>query len=162
VRRNGAIVLLVLGSLLIQSTFIGILPLKVKPDLVFVVVVLFALLNGERSGMVVGSLAGLLQDILRGRLIGMNLLALALTSYAVGWLENKIFKDNFLVPVVVVFLASLLHGLFMIMFTRIAGLDSSWQIGLRIGLIEALYNTILVPLIYGKFLISTNRGFLKS
>ena len=160
-RRNGIVALLVLGSLILQSTFISVLPIKIKPDLVFVMVVLFALLNGVRDGMVVGGLAGLLQDILRGRLIGMNLLALALTSCIVGWLENKIYKENIMVPVVVVFLATLLHGVLMMLLAWIAGLDNPWQTGLRIGSIEALYNIFLVPLIYGKFLISTNRGALR-
>ena len=152
-RRIGVLALVFLGSLIIQSTFISVLPLKIKPDLVLVMVVLYALLNGARGGLMAGAFMGLLQDLLRGRLFGMNLLALALTAWAVGWLENKIYKDNLLVP---------MHGLLMMCSGWIAGLNDPWQTGVQIAFYEALFNIILVPPIYGKFLNSTKRGLLRA
>ncbi len=161
-RRTGILALVFLGSLIIQSTFISVLPLKIKPDLVLVMVILYALLNGAPGGLFAGAFMGLLQDLLRGRLFGMNLLALALTAWMVGWLENKIYKENLLVPIVVVFITSLLHGLLMMCFGWIAGLNNPWQTGMQIALYEALFNIFLVPPIYGKFLISTKRGLLRA
>lgn len=160
-RRYGIIALLLLGSLLLQSTLIGVLPLKTKPDLVLILVIFFALFNGVWGGTVFGAVAGLSQDLLRGRLVGMNLLALAITGYLTGWLANKVFKENIIVPLVLVFVFTILHGLLMLLFTNFAGIDFSCFTALRIGLIEALYNTFLVPLFYGKFLISSTRGSLK-
>ncbi len=161
-RRNGILALIFIGSLIIQSTFISVLPIKIKPDLVLVLVILYALLNGAQGGLAAGAFMGLLQDLLRGRLFGMNLLALAFTAWAIGWLENKIYKENLLVPIVVVFLASLLHGLLMMCFGWIAGLNNPWQTGAQTAIFEALFNIFLVPPIYGKFLYSTKHGLLRA
>ena len=85
-KRMGIIALLVSGSFLFQSTLLEILPLRIKPDLVLILVVFFSLLNGRRPGLIMGITTGLLQDLLRGRLLGMNLLALALVGWVVGFL----------------------------------------------------------------------------
>lgn len=160
-QRNGILALIFLGSLIIQAAFISVLPIKIKPDLVLVLVILYALLNGVRGGLAAGAIMGLLLDLLRGRVFGMNLLALALTAGAAGWLENKIFKENLLVPVVVVFIASLLHGLLMLCLGYMAGLSNPLKTGVQIAVFEALFNIFLVPLVYRRFLVSTKRGLLR-
>ncbi|NLK51869.1 MAG: rod shape-determining protein MreD [Syntrophomonadaceae bacterium] len=161
-KRFGILTLLVIGSFLLQSTLLDILPLRIKPDLILILVIFFSLLNGRRHGLIMGVTAGLLQDLLRGRLLGMNLLALALTGWVVGLLEDKVYKENILVPILVVFLATLLHALAMVILSAIAGLHLTLLTGLYIGVVEALYNTFLVPLFYGRFFISSTRGALSS
>lgn len=153
--------LILLAALLFQTTLLELVRFHIKPDLVLILVIFFALLNGIKPGAVFGAAAGLAQDLVGGRYLGLNALALAITALAVGYLESKVFKENLLVPILVVFLASVLHAVLIYSFHLLAGTHLPLAAGARIGIIEACFNALVVPLGYRKFLLSSTRGMLR-
>ncbi len=78
-----------LTALLIQTTVVARLPLPgAAPDLMLVLVVAFAIVEGPLSGLVTGFVAGLLVDLLATHEVGRLALAFALAGYLTGMLRD--------------------------------------------------------------------------
>lgn len=142
--------LLILGALLLQNTaFSLLLFLGVKPDLVLLVVVAWALTRGAKEGLFLGGAAGLLLDLLRGHWIGLGAVTYLTTGYLVGLLEDHLFKENVLVPMLVAFFATLLYQLLFLLLGNSFGLGYPLFFTLwRITFPSVLYNAALAPLVY--------------
>ena len=79
----------VVSALLLQTTVLARLPLPGGvPDLLLVLVVAFALVEGPLSGTVTGFAAGLLADLGADHEIGRAALVYALVGYAAGLLAD--------------------------------------------------------------------------
>lgn len=144
-------VALVVAALLIQLTLINSFTiLGVKPDLVLVVVIVFALLARAEEGSVCGFLAGLLQDLFSSGLLGVNALAKTSIGFACGVLKTRIFPENilYLVPLIT-FVASLLHSFIIFLIYRSFGMEYNLILNVQqIFLPEALFNSALSPFIF--------------
>jgi rod shape-determining protein MreD len=87
----------VLTALLLQDTVLTSLPLPgAAPDLLLVVVVAFALIEGPLSGMTTGFVAGVLADSLADHQLGRLALAYAVVGYAVGFMEDETDRSTLL------------------------------------------------------------------
>ena len=92
----------VLTALLVQSTVLARLPLPGGvPDLLLVLVVAFALVEGPLSGTVTGFVTGLLADLGSAHALGRSALAYALVGYLAGLLQDDRPRSP-LLPVVAV------------------------------------------------------------
>ena len=76
-----AVVLALTAQTTLARLFAGGAP---QVDLVLVVVVSAALASGSRAGLWTGTIAGLLQDILSGGIVGVSGLAKSLVGFVVG------------------------------------------------------------------------------
>jgi rod shape-determining protein MreD len=93
--------LLVVLAVVLQVTVLNRLPLPgAAPDLVLVVVVAVGLLQGPRTGMLVGFAAGLLGDLSGDAELGRTALVLVLVGFLAGLLEDEADVSP-LVPAVV-------------------------------------------------------------
>lgn len=80
---------LVVAALLLQPTVVARLPLPGSPpDLVLVVVLALALLDGPRTGVVAGFLAGTAADLLSGHEAGRLALSYAVVGCLAGLVER--------------------------------------------------------------------------
>jgi len=161
-RRYIGLGILFLLSVLLQSTLFNYLVVAgVKPDFVLLLVIYFAFTNGPGKGALLGLTFGLLEDFYVGRYIGMNALSLLLTGFIAGWFETKLYKENLLIALVVVFVASFFSQAVFLFSGIAAGL--TWEIGDNIKLIWplAVYNMCLVPITYPWFHRSITKGFLR-
>jgi len=79
------LVLTVFGGGLAQATLAPALRIAdVSPDIPLIVVVLLALRRGPEFGCAAGFIAGLLQDVAAGGLIGVQALTKALVGFGLG------------------------------------------------------------------------------
>ena len=79
----------VLTALLLQDTVLTQLPLPgAAPDVLLVVVVTYALIEGPLSGMTTGFIAGLLADSLADHQLGRLALVYAVMGYLTGFIED--------------------------------------------------------------------------
>ena len=103
IRRVLAIVVLVIvTALLLQSTvFAELRLLGVRPELLFLVTIVIALLEGPNEGAVVGFACGMAQDFFLDQPKGITALTLTLLGYAVG-MAQYIVSPSPLVPTIVV------------------------------------------------------------
>ncbi len=151
-------------SLILQSTLFSHLTVAgVKPDLVLILVIFYALLHGPKEGVFIGLVGGLLQDLMFGQNIGMNALAKLITGYAFGVLERKIYKENLLIPIFALFLGTFLNET-VLYFIRLAkGAPINYFTYVRSVIFStAIYNSCLAPFIYERLFKSSQKGLLKS
>lgn len=102
---------------LVQTTWPDFLTLEnVKPDLTLILVVYFAIADGEERAMFTGALGGIYQDVASKAVLGQNVICLAVVGYAVGRLSTRLVTDHPAVKAGLVLLAGLAQG---ILFTCI-------------------------------------------
>jgi rod shape-determining protein MreD len=150
VRRGLLWTLVVLVALVLQSTvFAQITLLKAQPDLMYLLTVLVALLEGPASGAVLGFAGGLAEDFLLTQPKGITALTLTLLGYAVGTVRQYIVSPSALVPVIMVFAGTAVGIMFDGLVKFLLGqLDAGWGFQLQIALLTGLYNAILTPLVF--------------
>ncbi len=99
------------GSLLVALLLhVGLAPYiaigGVSPNILLVVVVTLGLAQGPRAGMFAGFAGGLLFDLVGTAPIGPGALVFCLAAYLAGSLKENTFAEGWSVPLVVLFLAS--------------------------------------------------------
>ena len=133
------------SSLLVQFTVLGVVP-----QLVFVVVVSLAFLDGESVGVTTGFFGGLLIDLLLPQaVVGLGALVYTVAGYAVGRVRQLSPSDSVWAPVFTVATASFFVKICYATLAIILG--QPWiSFGLTakaVGLV-VLYNTLLTPFVF--------------
>ncbi len=152
--------LLVLISIIIQSTILSSLympGLLVTPDLVLVIVVCLALLRGSDEGLIIGLCAGLLLDLKDGNIIGIQALSKMLLGFSVGTIQKKFFKDNYLIVIAVVFIATVFFdGFNLFLYSSFGANYNFTQAFLNIIIPTAIFNLLVTPFFY-YFLLNSEK-----
>ncbi len=141
---------IVLTALVFQSTVFSEVTLAgAKPELVFLVTVALAFLEGPSSGAIGGFTAGMAQDFLLNQPKGMTALTLTLVGYAVGTLRQYVVTPNPLLPVVLVAVSTtgglLFYGLVAFLLGQ-PHAEAAYLV--RVSLLSGLYNAILTPILF--------------
>lgn len=151
VASMGAAVVLALAlqsTVLARATLLGVIP-----QLLLVVIVSLAYVDGERVGVVAGFTGGLLVDLslpegtgAEGSIIGLTALVYTLTGFGVGVLRQYATSESVWRPVLAVAIATAVaesgYALLAIMLgQRWVGIAFTAKV---IGLV-VLYNTLLAP-----------------
>jgi len=121
----------------------------VVPNLIFLVVVTLALVEGPVAGSTAGFIGGLLFDLLGTSVVGPYALVFCVVGYVAGMLEANMFAEGWLLPVSVVFIAGLCAQLAYGGIMAVLGVGMPfWRAALLIMLPGAVYNTALAVLLY--------------
>lgn len=107
-KAAGVIVALAL-ALTIQTTLAKFVRGPVSVDLVLVAVVYVALTSGPVTGLLSGTLAGVIQDSLAAQVIGIGGLAKSLVGFVTGIIGTQFIVSQPLPRFVVFFVASVAH-----------------------------------------------------
>lgn len=100
--RKLVLAVLIIISYLCQTTFNRSISIgNITPNLLIILVSVFALLRGKKEGMVIGFFAGLLCDLFYGYadVIGFNALIYMYIGYVTGIFHDVIYTDDIMVPV---------------------------------------------------------------
>src|SRR6266487_4828453 len=104
---------IVLTALVLQSTVFAKVTLAgAKPELVYMVTIILAFLEGPSSGAVAGFAGGMAEDFLLNQPKGITALTLTLVGYSVGLLRQYIVSPSPLLPVFLVGLSTTAGFLF--------------------------------------------------
>jgi len=135
---------------LLQTTVFARIELfGVTPDLVLVLVICFALLEGPTTGAVVGFSSGLLRDLLLTSPKGLTGLSYLTIGYVVGSVRPYVESTSVMVPVTGVFLGSLAATSLYGLLEALLGLETvPFGRTVQVVLLVAVYNTLLVPFVY--------------
>ena len=102
-RRVLSIIAIVVTALLLQSTVFAELKfLGVRPELMYLVTIIIAILEGPQEGAVVGFAGGMAQDFMLNQPKGITALTLTLVGYAVGLARQYIVSPSPLLPTILV------------------------------------------------------------
>lgn len=132
----------------------------IKPDLPMLWVIYLALHHRPGQAIGYGFAAGLLTDLYLGRYVGLNTITFALVALLIGFLQQRWYKENIPLTMVLVFMATFLGQTLMVLIAKIAGLHWFFGEALQVIIGIALYNSLLVPITYPLIHRSFTRGVL--
>lgn len=150
-RRALTLVVVVVTALLLQTTvFSDVTLLGAKPELVYLVTIIFAILEGPSGGAVAGFVGGMAQDFLTpDSPKGITALTLTLLGYVIGLSRQYIVSPSPALPTLLVgvgtFAGVLFYGLVSFLLGQFEG-DFVYLV--RVAGLSALYNAILTPLVF--------------
>jgi rod shape-determining protein MreD len=150
VRRTIAWIVVVVTALLLQSTIFAQVTLAgAKPELMYLVTIVLAMLEGPSAGAIGGFSAGMAQDFLLNQPKGITALTLTLVGYVVGVIRPYITTPSPLLPVLLVAAATaggvVAYGLVAFLLGQ---LPTGVLYLLRTAVLSAIYNAVLTPFLY--------------
>ena len=110
------------AALVLQTTLTSFVPQTAAIDLVLIVVVYVSLSFGPTTGIVAGTVAGLIQDSLSSGIMGIGALAKTLVGFAAGRIGTQFIVTAPLPRFVVFMGATLLHALVFMGLYALLGL----------------------------------------
>lgn len=132
---------------IIQSLF----PLDVTPNLVLVLMTLWAGYHGLREGMAWAFMAGILLDMLLFAPLGAHALAFMAVVLAIEPVRHIAFGDNHAWALVAVFVAALLSDFVFLLVSNAAGhpvrFDTLWRFSIARALTDVLAAVVIMPLV---------------
>ncbi len=149
-RRGLGWAAVVVTALLLQSTIFAQIELGgAKPELVYLVTVVLAILEGPVTGTIGGFTGGMAQDFLLNQPKGITALTLTIVGYVVGTVRPYITTPSPLLPVLLVAGATaggvLFHGFVSFLLGQ---LPEGFLFLLKTAVLSAIYNAVLTPLFY--------------
>ena len=141
---------LILTALLLQSVVFARFQLAgAKPELVYLLTIVLAFLEGPSSGAVAGFAGGMAQDFLLNQPKGITALTLTLVGYTVGTLRQYVSSPSPLLPVLLVGGATAVGVLFNGIVSFLLGqFDFGLGYLLRVSVLSGIYNALLTPLLF--------------
>ena len=131
----------------IQALF----PLDVTPNLVLVLLTLWAGYHGLREGMAWAFAAGILLDLLLFAPLGAHALAFMAVVLAIEPVRHIMFGNNHAWALVAVFVAALVSDFVFLLVTNAAGhplrFDTLWRFSIARALTDVLAAVILMPFV---------------
>jgi rod shape-determining protein MreD len=150
VRRTISWAAIVLTALVLQSTVFAQVKLAdAKPDLVYLVTVVLAFLEGPSAGAVAGFFGGMSEDFLLDQPKGITALTLTLVGYAVGAIRQYVVTPSPLLPVLVVggtTTAAVLFNQFIAFLLGQLNVGAGYV--LKVAILEGVYNAVLTPFLF--------------
>jgi rod shape-determining protein MreD len=132
------------GTLLSRVRILGI-----SPNLLLVVVVCWSLAHGVADGLIWAFIGGLGVDLIAGLPLGTSSLALMPTCFLAGIGRNSVFTHSVFWPMLLVALATPLHGWIVLLILQFLGMPVDWvNTTARVILPELVLNVLLTIPVY--------------
>ncbi len=149
-RRVLVTIVVIVTALLLQSTlFWNLKLLGVRPELMYLITIVIAILEGPNEGAITGFAAGLAQDFMLNQPKGITALTLTLVGYAAGLARQYIVSPSPLLPTILVGVGTAAGIAFYQVVAFLLGqLEETFSYAIRVTLLTALYNAILTPIVY--------------
>ena len=151
IKRILLTILMVFVCFLLQATLLqNIRVAGVIPNIMLLVVVFVAFLNGLYFGISTGMAVGLLLDFMYGSLIGINMLAFLLIGYLTGLNSRLYRRGNYIIPIILIIISEGIYGgvTYVTDYLLRGKLNIGYYIG-KVMLPECVYTIVIGILIYG-------------
>jgi rod shape-determining protein MreD len=150
VRRAIVFVAVIVTALLLQTTvFPKMSLLGVKPELLYLVTVVFAALRGPAEGALFGFIGGLAQDFMLNMPKGITALTLTILGYTVGLARQYITSPSPLLPAVLVALGTAGGVAFHQGVAFLLGEEEGpFGYVAKVVLLTAVYGAVLTPIFF--------------
>ena len=136
--------------LLLQTTLLSYLVVAgTKPDILLVVFVVLATLNGSFTSQIVGFLLGLALDMVSLAPLGFHAFLFSLAGYLFGLGKGKVYFDPLVMPALLGFLATAFYTVTGFLVSFVFRLGQPWNSWFHVGLLfQLVLNILLTPLVY--------------
>lgn len=121
----------------------------IKPNLFVIFILFVGLFAGKKIGIFLGFILGIFLDLLIGRTVGMSGVLLALIGFLGEYFDKNFSKESRFTIMLMVIGSTVLYEITSYLFYLVRlGIPFEPYSFLKILLIEALYNAIIVIIIY--------------
>lgn len=137
-------------NFLLQATLLqNVRVLGVTPNTALILVVIMTVLFGTTEGLKTAATAGVLQDLFLSPALGLNLFIYLSVAMFIGLIEDRLFKDNFLTPVILISISTFYYHFmhFGVMFFLKQGCDFMY-IMQHVYIVETILNVMVCLLLY--------------
>ena len=125
---------------------------KIKPNLFVILVLFIGLFAGKKIGVILGFIFGVIIDLLIGRTVGMSGMLLAFVGFLGEYFDKNFSKESRFTIMLMVFGSTILYEVCSYLFNVFRlGIQFEFYSFIKILLIEALYNILIVIIIYPIF-----------
>ncbi len=142
---------LLLLALVQGPVLFALVPLDVTPNLVLVIVFLWAGYHDIREGLVWAFATGLLLDLLAFAPLGAHALALMLVVLAAEPVRRWVFRGTHAWAFLVVLVAGVLYDALLLVIGRAAGegggVETLWRLSVARALTDALAAVVILPFV---------------
>lgn len=152
IHKNIIWVVLAIATALIQTTWLAeenFRVMGVSPNLVLLVVIYFAITEGEERAMFTGVLGGLFQDVGSDSVLGHHILCYVVVGFLSGRIAVRLITQHPAVKVGLVCIAGTVDG---ILYSGIASVQNAqWMMFSdlkRIVIPATLYTALLTPVVF--------------
>ena len=149
-RRVVLWIALVVTALLLQSVVFAKFQLGgAKPELIALLTIVVASLEGPAAGALAGFFGGIAEDFLLNQPKGITALTLTLVGYAVGMISQYSTASTPLIPVALVAGGTAVAVIFSQLVGFLLGQTGvTFFYVVRVALLTAAYNALLTPIVY--------------
>lgn len=102
----GILIVMIEGSI---TNYIDILGISFNITLIYMTII--ALYLDELEVGIIGSIIGIVKDIVLGGIFGVNALVLFVISYSISHIRNKIYKESYMTIFVLVLITSIFDSM---------------------------------------------------
>ena len=150
VRRTIAVALIMVTAVLLQSTvFSQVRLVGARPELMYLLVIVLAILDGPAEGAVAGFAGGMFQDFFMNQPKGLTALTLILLGYTVGLARQYIVSPSPLLPTMMVLVGTFAGVVFYeTVAVLLRTLETDTVLFFRTAGFSALYTALLTPIVY--------------
>lgn len=115
-KRKGVILILIWICFILQSTVFKLQTFtNVSPNLLLMMTVSIAFMQGKKEGLLTGFVSGLLIDVFFGTILGIYSLLYMLTGFAAGSFAQIYFDEDVTIPVALVTVADFILNFLIIL-----------------------------------------------
>ncbi|NLN65499.1 MAG: rod shape-determining protein MreD [Clostridiaceae bacterium] len=149
-KRIAVLASLVYLTCLVQSTISGAIEImQISPNFLIVTAVSVALCRSDMESAFMGLFFGLGMDILVGRTLGWYAMCLFLVCLCIGLVNDKLYKDNPLIPMFFAFFSSMtVELMYYFINSFLKGYRDILFVMTNLILPESIYNAVLSLLVY--------------
>lgn len=150
IKKKIVAILIIIVAYVLQTTLFQALELAdVAPNILLIVTVTYAYLRGRTSGILIGFVCGLLLDAQFESVVGLYSLALMTIGYLVGFCKKIYFRNNLLLPIILMVSSDFIYGLYCYItgFMMRGRMNFGFCFMYRI-LPEMIYTTLVGVVIY--------------
>lgn len=116
----------------------------VSPDLLLVWTICIGLASGRHAGALVGFACGLMQGGLQQTAIGAFAISKTVSGFASGALAGRMFRENWLVPIVSAVVLTVVNETVFLLLCR----SADWSQAPRIIGLRMAYHALLTPIAF--------------
>lgn len=129
------------GAYVLQASLLPLIAYhRITVDLLLLLTLSVGFFRGTRFGAFVGFMAGLLQDLAVGSFFGVNILSKMLIGFCCGTFANRIFKEQFFLPLFASLAATIMNYFIFVAIMLL--------LGYRFNLLAHLQMTLLPMVVY--------------
>ncbi|MCM1568305.1 MAG: rod shape-determining protein MreD [Roseburia sp.] len=148
--RKVIVTITILACFILQSSVFTSLSLGgIIPNLMIIITAAFGFMRGEKEGLVIGFVSGLLSDVFYGEILGLYALFLMYIGFLNGKFSRIFYPEDIKLPLALISVSDLSYGMlcYILLFLLKERFDVGWYL-MHVILPEVLYTIIVTLFLY--------------